>query len=90
MWPATFARRSPLTTVKAFVLVNIELGKERIVLDMLKRIPSVRDAYLTYGVYDILVLVEADKMDRIKSAITNEIRALPGIRSTMTMVIVDN
>ena len=57
---------------------------------MLKRIPSVRDAYLTYGVYDILVLVEADKMDRIKSAITNEIRALPGIRSTMTMVIVDN
>ena len=38
----------------AFVLLNSEIGFERDVLEVLKDIPGVREAFMVYGVYDIM------------------------------------
>jgi DNA-binding Lrp family transcriptional regulator len=68
-------------------------GKKEIggrnVLKKLESIQNVKEAHLTYGVYDIIVIVEAETQDKLKETITYQIRALPGIRSTLTMVIVE-
>jgi DNA-binding Lrp family transcriptional regulator len=70
----------------AFVLVNTELGREKEVLGRLRAIPAVRDAYEVYGVYDIILKVEAESRKAFQEAV-DVIRRVLGVRSTLTMVI---
>ena len=77
-------------TAKAFLLISAELGDERNVLEKLKSIQNVKEAHLTYGVYDIIAMVEAETQDKLKETITYQIRALPGIKSTITMVVAEH
>ena len=73
----------------AFVLINAEIGSENDVLGELKKIDNVREAYVVYGVYDIIAKVEADTMDKLKSMVTWRIRRLDKVRSTLTMIVVE-
>ena len=73
--------------VLAFVLVNTELGQEKEVLGKLRAIPSVRDTYEVYGMYDIILKVEADSRNAFQQAVT-VIRRVAGVRSTLTMVVI--
>jgi DNA-binding Lrp family transcriptional regulator len=73
----------------AFVLINAEIGSENDVLAELKKIENVREAYVVYGVYDIIAKVESDSMDKLKSMVTWRIRRLDKVRSTLTMIVVE-
>jgi DNA-binding Lrp family transcriptional regulator len=75
-------------TAIAFVLINVELGGERDVTKALRSIPNVKEVHLTYGVYDIIAKIEGETQDKVKETITNYVRTLPNIRSTLTMVVV--
>ncbi|MFP3229376.1 MAG: Lrp/AsnC ligand binding domain-containing protein, partial [Nitrososphaeria archaeon] len=48
---------------KAFVLINTDTGTEEEVLRELRRIPNVTEAYVIYGVYDLVAKVEADSVE---------------------------
>ena len=72
----------------AFVLINTELGREKEVLGKLRAIPAVRDAYEVYGVYDIILKVEADSRKVFKEAVA-VIRRVAGVRSTLTMIVIN-
>ncbi len=74
---------------KAFIMLNTEMGKERIILEKLRKTPQVNKAHYVYGVYDLVVEVEADTMDALKQSIFKEIRNLEGVRSTLTMVALE-
>lgn len=74
--------------VKAIVLVSVEVGKEEETLDSLKNIPEVEKAYFVYGVYDIVAVVSGKSLDDIRSTVVNNIRKMPSVRSTVTMVVV--
>ncbi len=70
----------------AFVLVNTELGREKEVLEMLRAIPAVRDAFEIYGVYDIILKVEGDSR-KVFQQIVPVIRKVAGVSNTLTMVV---
>jgi DNA-binding Lrp family transcriptional regulator len=72
----------------AFVLINTEMGSENEILDSLLKIGNVKAAYVVYGVYDVIALVEADTMDQLKDIITWKIRRLNKVRSTLTTMVV--
>ena len=72
----------------AFVLVNAEIGSEDDVLKELVQIEHVTEAYVVYGVYDIIAKIQADTMDDLKDSITTRIRGLENVRSTLTMIVV--
>jgi DNA-binding Lrp family transcriptional regulator len=74
---------------KAIVLITTEPGSESDVLKGLKRIEGVEEAYATYGVYDILVKVQAESGEKLKEVITQRIRRLDKVRSTLTMIITE-
>jgi DNA-binding Lrp family transcriptional regulator len=74
---------------KAFVLLNVETGSEDTVLNQLKNVSVVEDAYVSYGVYDLIVRIKADSMDELKRAVTNEIRVINQVRSTLTLIMVE-
>jgi len=73
----------------AFVLINAEIGSEGEVLRELKKIEGVEEAYSVYGVYDVIVKVKADSMDKLKDVVTWRIRRLEKVRSTLTMIVIE-
>ncbi len=71
----------------AFILINAELSKEDMVLALVRALPEVKEAYLVYGVYDIIIKVEAETAQAIKDAVFSKIRRIDNVRSTKTMMV---
>jgi DNA-binding Lrp family transcriptional regulator len=76
-------------TAKAFLLISAEIGRERDVASELTSLPNVIEVHVTYGVYDVIAKVEAETPEKLKETITNRIRSLEHIKSTLTMVVVE-
>ena len=74
----------------AFVLINTEIGSESDVLKAVKGVEGVEEASAVYGVYDIVARVKADTMDKLKEIVTWPIRKLDKVRSTLTMIVVED
>ncbi|MCX8182221.1 MAG: Lrp/AsnC ligand binding domain-containing protein [Candidatus Methanomethylicaceae archaeon] len=73
----------------AFVLVNVEAGTDKEVLDNIKKVPEVKQAYMVYGVYDIIVMLESETLEKLRETVTKKIRQLDKVRSTMTMIVME-
>jgi len=71
----------------AYVLLNVEIESEKEVLNALEDIPEVKEAYQIYAVYDLIIHVEAETMQKLKGLI-NRIRDIEKIRSTLTLACV--
>ena len=71
----------------AFIVINAEMGSEDKVLDELKELEGVKEAYCVYGVYDIIAKVEADSMEKLKEIITWKVRRIDKVRNTLTMLV---
>lgn len=71
----------------AYVLVNADVGKENDVLKELRNVPSVKEAYFVYGVYDIVAKIETNDVRELKEVVLTKIRRLHYVRSTLTMIV---
>ena len=74
----------------AFALINTEIGAEDEVLKEIKKVPAVEEAYVVYGVYDIVAKIRADTMEKLKETVTWNIRRLEKVRSTLTMIVMSD
>ena len=72
--------------MKAYVLLNTELGKEPEVIKAIKGANEIKNIYSLYGIYDIIVEVEADTMERVKEVVFSRIRRLDNVKSTITLI----
>lgn len=75
---------------KACVLINCDLGKEIDILDIMRSIESVKEAHGTFGACDIVVEVATENPEHLREDITWKIRRLPAIKSTSTLMGLDN
>jgi DNA-binding Lrp family transcriptional regulator len=74
---------------RAYVLFNVESGSEDTVLKQLRNINNVEEAYVSYGVYDLVVRVKADTMEELKDSVTHKIRTIKQVRSTLTLIMME-
>lgn len=71
--------------LNACILLKVVPTRADAVLEEIKRIEGVRKAYLSYGRFDIVVLLEARDYAEIKR-VTATINSINGVRSTETLV----
>lgn len=71
--------------VKAYVMMNCDLGSEKETIAKLKKTVGVKEAPGTFGLYDIIAQIESDSEERIQEIITRSIRKIPKIHSTVTL-----
>ena len=72
---------------KAYVLIVNESGTEDSVISNLNHIPSITSAFGTFGTYDILTKLESSDEQAIQQDISNGIRKISNIRSTLTLLV---
>jgi DNA-binding Lrp family transcriptional regulator len=73
----------------AYVLITTETGGTESVRETLKNMESVIETYVVYGVYDIIATVKADTMEKLKEIVTWDLRGLDHVKSTLTMIVID-
>ncbi len=78
----------------AFVLINSDLGKDVEIIGKIKEImESEKDIKFelqgVYGVYDIVVKVSSDDSPKLRSIVTNQIRKIENVQSTLTMMVIE-
>lgn len=72
--------------MKAYVLLNTELGKEPEVIKAMKGVKEIKNIFSLYGIYDVIVEVEAETMEKVKEVVFNHIRRLENVKSTITLI----
>ena len=75
--------------VKAVLLTNTEMGADEKVFEKLKELPQVKAVYMVYGLYDVVAVIEADEMDQLREIVYKHVRSSPYVRSTLTMIVVN-
>jgi DNA-binding Lrp family transcriptional regulator len=73
----------------AYILVNCTLGSEEKIINEIAKLPDVKEVRGTYGVHDIFVKVKSDNTETMNHTITNKIRKVSGITSTVTLVVIE-
>jgi DNA-binding Lrp family transcriptional regulator len=58
-------------------------------LKALNKISNVKEAHMVYGVYDIVAKVEAESMTKLKEIVTWKIRRLKTVKSTLSMIVMN-
>ncbi len=74
---------------RAIVLINVSSAFEDSVLKEVLKLDSVEEAYVSYGVYDVVAKINASTMEGLKRTITQKIRTINQVRSTLTLLLVE-
>ena len=55
----------------------------------MKKVEGVEEAYISYGSYDIAAKVNAASMNGLKEIISDKLRQIDEVRSTLTLLLIE-
>ena len=74
---------------QAYVVIHCDKGEEYPTLKNLSHIPEVKEADVVFGFYDVICKVEASDNKTLENVITKAIRALPHVKTSMTLNVIN-
>ena len=75
--------------VNAYSLISAEPGKTAEVFRKIKALEGVKKAEAVAGPYDIVARIEVDSLEKLTRAIFGDIRSIPGVTNTTTLIVVE-
>lgn len=72
--------------VRAHIMVNVSAGHAGSLVHALRRMPRVLRAYAVSGIYDLIVIAEADTTEELDTVL-DSVRELAGVERTLTSVV---
>jgi len=78
----------------AYVLLNSDLGSDELIIIEAKKILDKENNVQyeiqgVYGVYDIILKITSDNTENLRSIITNKVRKINKVQSTLTMMVIE-
>ena len=73
----------------AFIMINTDLDVHDKLCEQLRGISGIIEANEVYGIYDIVIKIKVDNMEKLKETVSSKIRTLNGVKSTLTMISVN-
>ena len=73
--------------VSAYVLVTLNPGTEKDILEKIAHLDEVQKVSMMYGEYDALIKVCTDDLDQLNEFLTDKLRVLPDIFQTATLIV---
>ena len=79
----------------SYILINSDLGADEAIIEKIKEsLADEKDIQHkirgVYGVYDIVLKLTSDNTDTLRSTITNKIRKITSVQSTLTMMVIED
>ena len=78
----------------SYILINSDLGTDESIIAKIKEVLADKkniqyEIQGVYGVYDIVLKLSSDNIDTLRSTITNKIRKITSVQSTLTMMVIE-
>ena len=78
----------------SYILINSDLGTDESIITKIKEVLVAEKSIQyeiqgVYGVYDIVLKLSSDDIDTLRSTITNQIRKIASVQSTLTMMVIE-
>ena len=78
----------------SYILINSDLETDESIITKVKEIldgeKSIQyEIQGVYGVFDIVLKLSSDDIDILRSTITNKIRKIASVQSTLTMMVIE-
>jgi len=77
-------------TAQAFITIHCSKSNEHTVMKGLEEIPEVVEADILVGNFEIICRIVAPTYNDISEIVSKKIRKIPGIKSTVTINVVNN
>ncbi len=74
--------------VKAYILVQAQLGKSRLVAKAIANVRGVKMVHPVTGLYDVIVYLELPDMDSLSELVVKKVQSLKGVERTHTAIVV--
>ncbi|MEK7858709.1 MAG: Lrp/AsnC ligand binding domain-containing protein [Elusimicrobiota bacterium] len=72
--------------MKTFVLCKLAPGKEQKAVQSIRAIEGVTEVYMVFGGWDVVLMAEADTIDKLCGLIVSQVRGVDGVAGTETLV----
>ena len=78
----------------SYVLLNSDLGSDESIISEIRQLLEGESGISyevqgVYGVYDIVLKITADDTNVLRSIVTNKIRKIGKVQSTLTMMVIE-
>ncbi len=73
---------------EAYVLLNVNYKKLASVIDQIKQLSTVKAVKSVYGIYDLMIILESDNLQQVKSEIDEKLPLIDGIENMTTLISV--
>jgi len=78
----------------SYILINSDLGTDESIITKIKEILGDENNIQyeiqgVYGVFDIVLKLSSDDINTLRSTITNKIRKITSVQSTLTMMVIE-
>jgi DNA-binding Lrp family transcriptional regulator len=74
--------------VKAYVLVQVQLGRARSVAKIIANVRGVKMVHPVTGLYDVIAYLELPNMDSLSELVMKKIQSTKGVERTHTAIVV--
>lgn len=74
---------------EAYVLLNVDYKKQNNIIMQAKKLPTVKSVKTTYGIYDILIVLESNNMQEIKQTIDVDLHNIDGINNLTSLISIN-
>jgi DNA-binding Lrp family transcriptional regulator len=83
-----FLEKGVNAVAKALVFINTKLGAVGVIRD-LEKVQGVSEAHSSRGMYDAVALVQGETLNEVKETISNSIRIMESVKSTLTLTLIE-
>ena len=78
----------------SYILINSDLGTDESIITKIKEILDGENNVQyeiqgVYGVFDIVLKLSSDDVNTLRATITNKIRKITSVQSTLTMMVIE-
>jgi len=73
---------------RGYVFVDTEVGKGQMVREYLASMPGIAQVDLVIGLHDLVVVIEAARIEDIGLFVIRDLQNVPGVKNTITMIVI--
>ncbi len=84
----SFTLRVFSVVVKAYVLIQAQLGSARAVARAIARVRGIKMVHAVTGVYDVIAYMELPDMTSLSQLVITRIQSVKGVERTHTAIVV--